>query len=63
MSKTVAGLQAKTSDSKNPNSSIFLSSIAKTFSYKLAQAYSLYQIYLDYKNSSDQNNFSIEKSW
>ncbi|QIN43046.1 ABC transporter permease [Mycoplasma capricolum subsp. capripneumoniae] len=56
LENTIIGLQA---NRNNLNNSIFLSSFAKIFSYKLAQAYSLYQIFINYKESKND----IQKAW
>ncbi|MBY7704437.1 hypothetical protein JIY74_29845 [Vibrio harveyi] len=46
MSKTFVGLE---SIHNRQHNSLFMSSIAKTFVYKLAQTYALFKVFYDYK--------------
>ncbi|WP_017697749.1 ABC transporter permease [Mycoplasma mycoides] len=56
LQNTIIGLQ---STRNNSNNTLFLSSFAKIFSYKLVQAYSLFQVVSHYK----QFNNDINKAW
>ncbi|MDQ0568084.1 ABC transporter permease [Mycoplasma yeatsii] len=62
MSKTFVGLESMQDKKHN---SLFLSSISKTFSYKLAQTYALFKVFYNYKidKNTPDNEKNIQKYW
>ncbi|UKS54019.1 ABC transporter permease [Mycoplasma feriruminatoris] len=55
LQNTIIGLS---SIRDNSNNTLFLSSFAKIFSYKLVQAYSLFEVFINYKQTQN-----IDKAW
>lgn len=62
MSKTFVGLE---SIHNRQHNSLFMSSIAKTFVYKLAQTYALFKVFYDYKidTKTPEKEKTISKYW